>query len=128
VVPRPTVVIDDPKEGDRVLREIIMEGRWSNLPSGQVLWVLGGGTDGGFYPQDGPVLKRENGTWQSPTIYVTRYTDPNTERDAGNEFNYTVVAVSERVAQQFAELRKSYGSLKQLPENAAAYDSVTVTR
>lgn len=122
------VEITYPYDGASVEIREMVRGISQKVPEGHAIWiVVYSHVVGRYYPQNYPADVQANGDWAS-LIYI------GTEEDTSKKFDIIAVIVNKSTQDIFnayltqAKDKKTWPGLERLPEGAAIYDRITVTR
>jgi hypothetical protein len=121
-----SVAITSPREGQQVVREILVEGSSKNLSTEQTIWVAIIPEDKAlYYPQNGPANVQADGSWISPSVFLGDQSDVGIKR-----FEILALVADQRAQQQLAAYlgEEKFPGLVELPQGTIVVDRITVLR
>jgi hypothetical protein len=127
---QPFAAIILPQDGQRVAREILVQGTVQSLRAGQQIWIAVVPDDTSlYYPQSGPVTIQGDGDWISPPVFLG-----STDDIGQRGFDVLAIIAGSQAQQALNEYlernqqKDQFPGLDELPQDTTVADSVTVIR
>jgi hypothetical protein len=126
--PSADVKITSPHDGGKVNQTEMVKGTSSNVPSGNVIWVIVFVHKvGRYYPQNQPADIQSNGDWASVSYF-------GVATDTGLKFDAIAVLADDKGQKAIQDYlsnardKNDYAGLERLPDGVKIYNRVSVTR